>query len=129
MKTIQELRLDSFLSFAPESEGPNGSGKSNLIEAVELLRATPTGFAAAIRDGGFAEEWLWKGSDRRNRTATIDVVLDAGTPTRRPIRYRLDFTAVGQRVEVLDEAIEEVEAQPGETMSTFTIASRVELPP
>ena len=125
MKTIQQIRLDSFLSFAPESEaleleplnvliGPNGAGKTNLIEAVELLHATPTGFAAAIRDGGGAEEWLWKGSGRQNRTATIDVVLAAGTPTRRPIRYRLEFTAVSQRVEVLDEAIEETEAQPGE---------------
>ena len=125
MKTIQTLRLDAFLSFAPESDeieleslnvliGPNGSGKSNLIEAVELLHATPTGFAAAIRDGGGAEEWLWKGSGRRNRTATIDVVLHAGTPTHRPIRYRLEFAAVGQRVEVLDEAIEETEAQSGE---------------
>ena len=56
MKTIQQIRLDSFLSFAPGSEafeleplnvliGPNGSGKSNLIEAVELLHATPTGFS------------------------------------------------------------------------------------
>ena len=41
-------------------------------------------------------------------------VLHAGTPTHRPIRYRLEFTTVGQRVEVLDEAIEETEAQPGE---------------
>ena len=125
MKTIQQIRLDSFLSFAPESEaleleplnvliGPNGAGKTNLIEAVELLHATPTGFAAAIRDGGGAEEWLWKGSGRQDRTATIDVLLGAGTPTGRPIRYSLEFTSVGQRVEVLDEAIEETEAQPGE---------------
>ena len=45
MKTIQRLRLDSFLSFAPGSEaieleplnvliGPNGAGKSNVIEAI-----------------------------------------------------------------------------------------------
>ena len=63
MKTIQRLRLDSFLSFAPGSEaieleplnvliGPNGAGKSNVIEAVELLHATPADLAAAIRDGG-----------------------------------------------------------------------------
>ena len=125
MKTIKQLRLDAFLSFAPGSEafeleplnvliGPNGSGKSNLIEAVELLHATPTGFAAAIRDGGGAEEWLWKGGDRQHRTATIDVVLGTGTPTHRPIRYSLRFSTVGQRVEVLDEAIEETESQPGE---------------
>ena len=45
---IQQIRLDSFLSFAPNSEpielrplnvliGPNGSGKSNLIDAIALL--------------------------------------------------------------------------------------------
>ena len=63
MITIQKLRLDGLLSFAPDSEpfelrdlnvliGPNGSGKSNLIEALELLSATPRDFAAAVREGG-----------------------------------------------------------------------------
>ena len=130
METIQKLRLDAFLSFAPGSEtfelqplnvliGPNGSGKSNIIEALELLHATPTSFAAAIRDGGGAEEWLWKGSDHRHRAATMDVVLSTGTPTHRPLRYRLEFTAVLGRVEVLDEAIEETVAQPGEYDVSF----------
>ena len=125
MKTIQRLRLDGLLSFAPGSDvidleplnvliGPNGSGKSNVIEAVELLHATPTNLAAAIRDGGGVDEWLWKGRDQRQeRAATIDVVLDAGAPTRRPLRYRLEVAAVGGRVEVLDEAIEETAAQQG----------------
>jgi energy-coupling factor transporter ATP-binding protein EcfA2 len=78
MKTIQRLRLDNFLSFAPGSEafdlqslnvliGPNGSGKSNLIEAFELLRSTPTDFAAAIREGGGPAEWIWKGPSRFRR--------------------------------------------------------------
>ena len=122
--TIQRLRLDSFLSFAPGSEaieleplnvliGPNGAGKSNVIEAVELLHATPANLAAAIRDGGGPQEWLWKGPGPGRRAATIDVVLDTDTPTDRPLRYRLEFTAVGGRVEVLDEAIEETEPQPG----------------
>ena len=123
-KTIQRLRLDSFLSFAPGSEaieleplnvliGPNGAGKSNVIEAVELLHATPANLAAAIRDGGGPQEWLWKGQGPRHRAATIDVELGTGTPTDRPLRYRLEFTAVRERVEVLDEAIEETEPQPG----------------
>ena len=122
--TIQRLRLDSFLSFAPGSEaieleplnvliGPNGAGKSNVIEAVELLHATPANLAAAIRDGGGPQEWLWKGPGPGRRAATIDTVLDTDTPTERPLRYRLEFAAVGGRVEVLDEAIEETEPQPG----------------
>ena len=97
--------------------GPNGSGKSNVIEALELLRATPTDFAAAIRDGGGAAEWLWKG-ERRQRPATIDI--DTGyyatgltTPTGRPLRYRLEFSAANNRVEVLDEAVEETTPDSG----------------
>ena len=123
MKTIQSLRLDSFLSFPPDSDaldlqplnvliGPNGAGKSNVIEAVELLRATPQDFANAIRDGGGAAEWIWKGN-MSTTPATLEVVLEAGTPTYRPLRYRLEFANVQGRVEVLDEAIEEVEPRPG----------------
>ena len=41
--------------------GPNASGKSNFIEMLELLRATPSNFAAAVRDGGGAGE---RGMDR-----------------------------------------------------------------
>ena len=123
MITIRKLRLDGLLSFAPGSEafelrdlnvliGPNGSGKSNLIEALELLSATPHDFAAAVRDGGGPAEWLWKGGDAV-RPAEIEAVLENGTPTDRPLRYRLRFTAVQSRVEVVDEAVEEAERDPG----------------
>ena len=122
MIAIRELRLGGLLSFAPDSEafglrdlnvliGPNGSGKSNLIEALELLAATPRDFAAAVRDGGGPAEWLWKGVPTA-RPAEIEVVLENGTPTRRPLRYRLMFTAVQSRVEVIDEAIEEAVRDP-----------------
>ena len=123
MITIQKLRLGGLLSFAPDSEafelrdlnvliGPNGSGKSNLIEALELLSATPHDFAATVRDGGGPAEWLWKGGDAV-RPAEIEVVLENGTPTGRPLRYRLGFTTVQRRVEIVDEAIEEAERAPG----------------
>ena len=123
MITIKDLRLDGLLSFPPGSEafelrdlnvliGPNGSGKSNLIEAFELLSATPHDFAAAVRDGGGPAEWLWKGGDAV-RPAEIEVVLEDDTPTGRPLRYRLRFTAVQSRLEVLDEAIEETKPSPG----------------
>ena len=113
------------MSFPPEMEtfelsslnvliGPNASGKSNFIEMLELLRATPTDFAAAIRDGGGAGEWLWKGSNPI-RAAEIAVVLEEGTPTSRPLTYRLKFTDVKSRVEVIDEAIEELAPQVGES--------------
>ena len=129
MKTIASLRLDSFLSFAPGSEafeleplnvliGPNGAGKSNVIEAIELLAAMSVDFASAIRDGGGAREWLWKGPGRAV-PSTIDVVLAANTPKNRPLRHRIEFSEVGGRVEVLDEAIEEVAPAPGETDICF----------
>ena len=125
MRFIRRLRMSGLLSFPPDMDffdlqslnvliGPNASGKSNFIETLELLRATPSDFAAAVRDGGGAGEWLWKGRDPR-RPAEIVVVLEEGTPTRRPLRYRLEFTDVKSRVEVVDEAIEELEPELGKS--------------
>ena len=119
--SIQTLRLSGLLSFAPDSApldlrdlnvliGANGSGKSNLIEAIKLLSSMPRDLAATIRDGGGAAEWLWKGSHRG--PAEVDAVLN-GAPTRSPLRYRLQFDAVQSRVQVTDEAIEELEPSPG----------------
>lgn len=116
MVFLQSLRLDGLLSFAPGSDaipltglnvliGPNGSGKSNLIEALELLHSTPTAFANAIRDGGGAQEWLWKG-DKSNGSATIEVLIQ-GAQRIPDLRYRLSFTAAGQRTEVTDEILED----------------------
>ena len=54
------------------SSVPNASGKSNFIEVLGLLNALPTDFGAAIRDGGGAAEWVWKGSPQPG-FATIEV--------------------------------------------------------
>ena len=124
MRTIRELRLDGFLSFPPDSPafelralnvliGPNGSGKSNLIEALELLSVTPNDLAATVRVGGGPAEYLWKGHPR-SESAEIEAVFAEGTPTGRPLRYRLRFTPVQSRLEILDEAIEELEPKHGE---------------
>lgn len=126
---IKKLYLSNLLSFPPNSEqafelqplnvliGPNGAGKSNVIEVLELLRATPTDFAAAIRDGGGADEWLWKGEDGE-KTATIEIEtgeVPTGliTPTGESLRYRLEFTSARHRVEVVDEAIEDAKPDQG----------------
>ena len=120
MKFVKSIKLDGLLSFAPGSPafeleplnvliGPNGVGKSNVIETFELLRSMPTNFADAIRDGGGAGEWLWKGRTPSG-SAVIDCVISgSATPTGRDLRYTLKFTNIDQRVEVLDEAIEETE--------------------
>lgn len=123
MLLIQRMGIHGLLSFAPDSDpfdfqalnvliGPNASGKSNVIEAIELLRSAPVDFASAIRDGGGATEWLWKGDSMR-KPATIDLETGDETPTDRPLRYRLEFASVKNRVEVLDEAVEEREPFPG----------------
>ncbi len=128
MRFIRSLEMQGLLSFPPDMPpfelqdlnvliGPNGSGKSNIIEALELLRATPTDFSAAIREGGGASEWLWKGENSR-RVAKMEVETgdtDDGlkTPTERPLRYRLEFTTDNIRVEVFDEAIEETKPRQG----------------
>jgi predicted ATPase len=128
MPFLTALRLDGLLSFAPGSEtipltplnvliGPNGSGKSNLIEAVELVRATPTAFASAIRDGGGAREWLWKG-DGGSGSATIEALI-AGTASVPDLRYRLAFTSSGQRTEVTDEVIEEARKRRANAQDVF----------
>jgi predicted ATPase len=120
MHFLKSLQLDGFLSFAPGSEaitlgplnvliGPNGSGKSNLLEALALLNATPVAFAAAIRDGGGAREWLWKGDDAQPG-AGIEATL-SGAPPSRDLRYRLAFAASAQRTEIIDEVIEEEQKQ------------------
>jgi predicted ATPase len=124
---LKSLRLDGLLSFPPGSEavelqplnvliGPNGSGKSNLIEGIELLHATPTGFASAIRDGGGVREWLWKGK-AAGGTGSIEARIDAGSLSvsqrllRSDLRYLLSFTVSGQRVEITDEVIEKAEKE------------------
>ncbi len=70
---LKSLHLQNLLSFGPDSPpisfgplnvliGPNGSGKSNLIESIGLLAAAPRSLSDAIRDGGGAGEWIWKGN-------------------------------------------------------------------
>ncbi len=120
MKFIKSIKLDGLLSFAPGSQtfeleplnvliGPNGVGKSNVIETFELLRSMPTNFADAIRDGGGAGEWLWKGRTPSGPAVIDSVISSSATPTERDLRHTLKFTNVDRRVEVLDEAIEEAE--------------------
>lgn len=88
--------------------GKNSCGKSNLVESFSLLRALPKDFLAPVREGGGVREWLWKGS-KETPVAEINVSLNypgaAGSLT-----YRLNFTEVNQRLELVDEAIETSDA-------------------
>ncbi len=117
MPFLKSLRLGGLLSFPPDSPavpltplnvliGPNASGKSNFLEAIELLHATPTAFASAIRDGGGAQEWLWKGSPAGKPVEAEIEARISGATSARDLRYRLRFTATAGRTEVTDEAVE-----------------------
>ncbi|MDM8548636.1 AAA family ATPase [Desulfobacterales bacterium HSG2] len=111
---ISTIRLQNFLSFGNAEEielnalnvliGRNSSGKSNLIEALGLLQALHRDLPGPIRQGGGIREWLWKGADK-TPIAEINVTLNCPmSPV--PLRYRLNFTEVNQRPELVDEAIE-----------------------
>ena len=116
-RLIRSIRLRNFLSYGESEEpvetgslnvliGPNASGKSNLIEALGILRAASKDLTGPIREGGGVSEWLWKGSTT-SATAEIDVTVFYPDGIM-PLRHRLSFTMVGQRFELLDEAIENV---------------------
>lgn len=120
---LSSLRLDGFLSFAPGSPatvlrslnviiGPNGSGKSNLIEGVELLKATPSGFGAALRLGGSADAWIWKGGECQK--AEIEANLYRPEP-RQAYRYRMAFAAAGTNPSIEAEDFESIASSKDET--------------
>ena len=116
---IRTLRLKNFLSYGSEGEeielqplnvliGPNGSGKSNLIDAVGILQSTPNDINTPFRQGGGIGEWLWKGDEKNSNnipTATIEATVDYPEETI-PLRYQISFTMVGQKLEIVDEAVE-----------------------
>jgi predicted ATPase len=112
LRTIKLRNLLSFGTETPELElqslnvliGPNGSGKSNLVEAISLLQAAPGNLLEPIQTGGGISDWLWKGAET-TPTAEIDVTV-AYPLGKMPLRHRLCFTMVGQRAELIDEAVE-----------------------
>lgn len=115
---IRSIKLTNLLSYGPETPelelrklnvliGPNGSGKSNLIEAIGLLRATPTRFSQPVKgiEGGGVSEWLWKGPTKAAE-AELEFVVE-NPNGQLPLRHRLAIAESGKRFEVVDEAIED----------------------
>src|SRR5450631_3450000 len=113
---LRTIKLRNILSFGPETPelelqslnvliGPNGAGKSNLIEVIGLLQSAPTNLLDPIRAGGGIAEWLWKGQSAVP-AAEIDATVSYPQGMA-PLRHFLKFTMVGQRTELVDEAIED----------------------
>jgi predicted ATPase len=114
-QVIQSLRLRNLLSFGPDAEeivleplnvliGPNASGKSNVLESIGLLAASPKDLAGAIRKGGGIREWVWKGSDAASCSTIETTVTYPDGP--QPLRHRISFSALYDRFEIVDEAVE-----------------------
>lgn len=112
---IKQLKLKNFLSYGSEETtidleplnviiGPNASGKSNLLEALSLFKALPNDLGVPIRQGGGVDEWLWKGAES-TPTAELEAVVNYPDGVM-PLRYKLQFTMTGQRLELTDEAVE-----------------------
>lgn len=86
---ISEIHLQNLLSFGPDAKpiplgplnvliGANGSGKSNLIEAIGLMRATPTeNLRDVISNGGGINEWCWK----RAQVTQLNIGVTSGVVT------------------------------------------------
>jgi predicted ATPase len=118
-KFINSLKIENLLSYGSAGEiidlqplnvirGTNGVGKSNLIEVLGLLQGIPTDLTKPIREGGGVNEWLWKGT-QETPIAKIEAIINYPEGRGRipmPLRYRIDFTTVAQRLEIIDEAIE-----------------------
>ncbi len=109
---IRRLAPRSFLSFGPDNPGielqslnvligPNGSGKSNLLEAINLLRASPKDWREVIRSGGGVAEWIWKGE---NKAGKAGVEASLGN-TQGPLRHTMEFRAIAQGFGLVDEIV------------------------
>lgn len=123
---IKQLRLTNLLSFGTSPEplalgnlniliGPNGSGKSNFLEAIDLLRGAPGRLADVVREGGGGvRDWLWKGA-KGTPIASLDAVLTLpNINVSGGLRYVIDFTETAQRMEIVDERIENEIPDAGE---------------
>ena len=118
-KYIRTIRLDSILSYAPDTAefpleplnvliGPNASGKSNLIEALSILAGAPGDIQVPILRGGGVAEWLWKG-DEQSPIAMVDVTLNYDKVLlsyANPMRYRLSFRDIYGLFQIVDEVVE-----------------------
>lgn len=112
---LKRLELTNVLSFKNTSVelgqlnvliGPNAVGKSNLIEAVSLLQAVPTGLSQEMLRGGGVRQWLWLGDRVPSPIGSLecDVRLASG---RQPgdLSYRLEFSEDANGFVVLGESL------------------------
>ena len=107
---LEHIQLTNLLSFGPRAEelelgplnvliGPNGCGKSNFIDAIGLLRGTPTDLAGPTYCGRGVADWIWQGEPRADSARLQAVVRPAGQPA---LRYSVEVAARQQGFTVID---------------------------
>src|SRR5579871_6229221 len=113
---IRRLTLKKLLSFNDTTVdlgalnvliGPNAVGKSNLIEAISLLQAAPTGIEGEILRGGGVRQWLWLGDQVPSPIATVECELTLRRDRQfGPLIYRLQFSEEARGFVILQESLE-----------------------
>lgn len=127
---LRSIRLDGFLSFAPQSVavdlqglnvliGPNGSGKSNFLEAISVLSTLPAGdkFQSHLRSGGGVGAWSWKADIATPARIEIELNGDA-----QRYEYGVAFTPSSPNAaaaSVLDEVLLGYPNKPHEASTTY----------
>ena len=117
---LRRLKVSGMLSFGPKGLdlplqplnvliGANGSGKSNLLEAIGLLRASPSDLAEPIARRGGPDEFFWKGPNAPHR---LHIEAIVHFPQDRDLRHSLDVANVGGRIGVTAETVEGLTAGP-----------------
>jgi predicted ATPase len=114
-RLVSMIRPDNLLSFGPKAYGleleslnvligPNGSGKSNLLDAISLLRASPTDLRPVIARGGGVQEWIWKGAANAPAGIAVHFALQEDG-RQRVIEHQITFAKESQMFRLIDEAI------------------------
>jgi predicted ATPase len=119
--SIVRLEICNVFSFGEEAEpiemgslnlliGANGAGKSNILEAIELLSHTPRDIQAAIREAGGIHDVLSQRTRQEGLVGSVEAVIRFAH-RKEPLRHRLCFAAEDQRFGIVDERIENADAQ------------------
>lgn len=108
---LESIEISGLLSFAQAKLdlkplnviiGPNGAGKSNLIEVINLLKATANDISKAIRQGGVISEWIWKGDE--GKPGEISVVVRP-SPEKMAFNYFLALDLSEQQLSIKSESL------------------------
>jgi predicted ATPase len=137
---IERLTLKKLLSFNDCSIelkplnvliGANAVGKSNLIEAISLLQAAPTGLAATILRGGGIRQWLWMGDAVPSPIGSIECTLNLLSGPHAeigPLVFYLQFSEDAQGFLILQERLSSVDGEGTAYFERSSLGARIGLP-